>query len=155
MRWYHHGDAEAEDRHTGATKHPYHTTWWSMVMRCTNKNDPSYQRYGGRGIKVCERWLEKYTGFWNFVEDMGERPEGYTLDRIDNDGNYCKENCRWTTARQQQMNRRNYKGNVRKMKDNRKKKWLARVTVDGVRRSKYFLTEDEAKAQVVEWMKEG
>ncbi len=65
-------------------------TWASMVQRCTNPNDPSYDRYGGRRIFVCSRW----STFENFLEDMGERPENKSIDRIDNDGNYCKSNCK-------------------------------------------------------------
>jgi hypothetical protein len=72
-----------------------------MRTRCNNPNYYAYHRYGGRGIKVCERWDD----FALFVKDIGERPTGMTLDRIDNDGNYEPSNCRWATMYIQSMNR--------------------------------------------------
>jgi len=78
--------------------------WKSMIRRCSKEgqNDKGYKNYGGRGIKVCKRWLK----FENFLEDMGEAPKGLTLDRKNNNGNYNKHNCRWATMTQQIHNRR-------------------------------------------------
>ena len=74
-----------------------------MKRRCYNPNSQRYYTHGARGIKVCGRWLESYE---YFLEDMGYKPEGYTLDRIDNDGDYEKSNCKWSTPKEQALNRR-------------------------------------------------
>ena len=88
----------------GKTKHsPTYNTWHGMKNRCDNPRQQAYKYYGGRGIKVCDRW---FLSFENFLEDMGERPKGTTLDRIDNDENYEPGNCRWITQKEQLKNRR-------------------------------------------------
>ena len=80
----------------------YHS-WQSMKQRCLNTSVRSYADYGGRGIIICDRWLNS---FENFYADMGKRPEGHTLDRINNEGNYEPSNCRWATPSEQSLNQR-------------------------------------------------
>lgn len=86
----------------GMTSSPTYKTWEMMIQRCTNENFDGYPRYGGRGIQLDYRWRV----FENFLEDMGVRPEGKTLDRIDVNGDYCKDNCKWSDQTTQLFNRR-------------------------------------------------
>lgn len=85
---------------------PLYGTWRQMRARCYRKTHPRYSDWGGRGITVCEKWLHSYK---DFADDMGERPEGMSLDRINNDGNYEPSNCRWATTKEQNNNKRRYR----------------------------------------------
>lgn len=85
---------------------PEYSAWSGMMMRCNNESHPAYSHYGGRGIKVCERWSDVRI----FVADMGLRPTPkHSLDRIDNEGSYSPDNCRWADPKEQQRNKRTTK----------------------------------------------
>lgn len=105
-------------------------TWISMIQRCNNSNASGYLYYGGRGITVCDSWLK----FENFFEDMGERPDGLTIERTNNNKGYCPNNCKWATHTEQNRNKRagsnNQSGVIGVHYDNYHKKYRAVITID-------------------------
>ena len=88
---------------SGKKRSKIYSIWAAMLQRCNNPKDVNYFRYGGRGITVCQRWKK----FENFYSDMGDKPLGLSLERIDNDLGYSKDNCKWATVEEQSVNKRN------------------------------------------------
>ena len=136
-----------------------YNAWASMRDRCLNKSARGYKNYGGRGIKICDRWRELPDGFVNFIEDMGEKPSHektasggkalYSLDRIDPDGDYEPSNCRWATWLEQEGNKRNsakYPGVYRQ-----NRLWVARHRTRRVHLWGSFPTEEEAIEAKKHW----
>lgn len=113
-------------------KKPLYMVWSGMVQRCYNPLDKKYKDYGGRGIKMCDAWRGKYE---QFEKDMGERPEGTSIDRIDVNGDYTPENCRWATPSVQSLNTRvrkdNTTGHTGVSWRNDTNRWAARLTYKG------------------------
>lgn len=97
----------------GKRKTKLYSVWNTMKARCFNCNSKSYKDYGGRGIKVCDEWKNNFQAFYNYVSKLPHFcEEGYTLDRINNDGNYEPNNVRWATRKEQVHNRRKQRGNA-------------------------------------------
>jgi hypothetical protein len=132
----------------GMYKHGYAGTltyvcWSSIIQRCNNPNNVRYKRYGGRGIKICERWNK----FENFLEDMGEKPDKMSIDRINNDDGYYKENCKWSTTKEQSLNRENtiyvtYNGEEKRLVDLVEELGLDYSTIKSRIRQQHWSIED-------------
>lgn len=136
--------------------------WAAMRRRCLNKNHPAYNIYGGNDISICERWQGPH-GFAHFLEDMGPKPEHgkttggiakYTVDRIDNNKGYCKENCKWSGWQEQRTNQRRMSGlTIGVMKNPKCSTYKARFRGNGMNLQKNFKTKEEAIEQRKEWIK--
>lgn len=126
-----HGDVNHEiKRFKGQSNHPLYYTWTGMRDRCHNPNNKDYHRYGAMGIEVCDRWRGS-SGFCNFLEDMGEKPDNnYSIDRIDSYKGYYKENCRWADKYTQSLNTKSVKHRGVTFYKNWNK-YRVRLTVDG------------------------
>ena len=144
---------EAVIRHgeSGVNRTPTYRSWQNMIARCTQPANPAFKHYRKRGITVCDHWRD----YLNFKADMGERPEGLTLDRINNDGNYEPGNCRWAT-RQEQANNRitnlwfDYKGKAYTLADLARETGVSKETLRHrlVRNSKQWTVEDAINTPV-------
>lgn len=105
-----------------------YSTWENMIQRCTNENSRKYYLYGGRGISVCERWLKSFADFY---QDMGDRPENTTLDRIDGNKGYYKENCKWSNPREQLVNVRHFHQIVKHAEEKQTvEDWISQLGID-------------------------
>lgn len=153
QRYMKHGDTNPLESHDGLrTRHPdEYRSWYAMVRRCTKANQGSYQKYGAKGVELCDRWQGGY-GFKNFLEDMGEKPKHgntrggmpiYTIDRIDASKGYCPENCVWSSWREQARHRSNTSKHPGVCK-HPSGLWCAYWTDNGERASRYCKTFEEA-----------
>lgn len=145
-RFEKHGNPHTIKHHVkGQSKHKLYRTYVGMKNRCYNKNEPSYKDYGERGIIMCDRWLGT-NGFFNFIEDMGDKPINTSIDRIDNNKGYFKENCKWSTVHQQASNKRACNDIVGIKFNKDKDTWTGRITINRKQIGKSFKTKEEAIA---------
>lgn len=135
------------------SNHYLFVTWRMMSIRCYDDRHKAYRRYGGRGIQVCDRWrFDNPFGFVNFIKDMGERPEGHTLDRIDNDLDYSPDNCKWSTRKEQQNNigigKRNTSGSLGVQFCETGRYWFAVILLNGKQSLLGHFNEDDKDSAI-------
>lgn len=141
----------------GMTNSPEYVCWYCMKDRCYREKNKSFKYYGGRGIKVCKRWKDS---FLNFFSDMGKRPtKKHSIDRINCDGDYEPNNCRWATQDIQIINRKKYKGNTSKHRGvsfkKEQMKFVAQISINGKRKHLgYFAKESDASKAYEKKLKE-
>lgn len=125
------------NRTHGLSKTKTYAIWKGMIRRCENPNEQNYQYYGARGIKVCDRWRNDYK---NFLADMGEKPQGLSIDRINNSGDYEPSNCRWSDVFRQASNKSKPKNNTSGIKNvhwlKAIKRWRVSITINN--KIRYF-----------------
>lgn len=131
-----------------------YNTWGQMIQRCQNPKAQQYKNYGGRGIKVCERWRD----FPNFFADMGYKPEGLSLDRINNDGDYEPSNCRWANFKEQMNNRRRtimieYQGKKIPISELSELTGIKRKVINSRIKSGYSIEQITSKDRLSRWTK--
>ena len=133
----------------GLYKHPLYATWQNMKRRCYDTNNTKYHRYGGRGIKVCDAWLNDFA---QFIKDMGDKPSPrHTVDRIDNDGDYTPDNCRWAPYEVQNHNqsisKNNTSGVMGVSRDKTGLKWRAYICINRqIKSLGYYVNKADAIA---------
>ena len=125
---------------TALSSHELYSVWRMMRQRCTSPTNPMYEYYGGRGISVCERWLNSFA---NFLADMGERPPGLTLERKDSNGDYTPNNCIWATRTAQMLNRE--ATHLAQCIDKRGSKYRVRIALNRITHQRSFNTLQEAE----------